>query len=123
MGHITPILGAFLYIRVCQDTPKTAHAHACGYRVNGRTPMTSTKTEKQEVGCGYRHPRSHCRLLTLSDSLLHLTVLETPSQIVSMNRHSVTPEGHLKTLRYIYNKTLILKKKYVHSAVLVSRRY
>jgi len=108
MGHKTPILGVFLYIRVCLGTPATALEHACGYRVNGRATMTGTKTEKQEVGCSYHHRPPYCSLLTVSNSFLHLTVLEEPSQIITTNRHTVTPKGHLKTLWYSYSKALIL---------------
>jgi hypothetical protein len=121
MWYKAPILGGFLYIRVCLDTPGTAHENACGYRVNGWTTMTSTKAEKQEVDCSYHQPRLHCSLLTVCDSFLHLTVLEALSEIISMNRHAVTSKGHLMTLRYIYNKILILQKNNVHSTPLLSR--
>lgn len=108
MEHKTPISGVFLYIRVCLGTPGTALEHAYGYGVNGTTTMTGTKTEKQEIGCSYHHCRSHCNLLTVSNSFLYLTVLEEPSEIITMNRQTVTPKGHLKTLGYIYSKILIL---------------
>ena len=83
--------------------------------------MTSIKTEKQEVGCSYRHRRSHCSLLTVSNSVLHPAVLEAPFGIITMNRHTVRPKGYLKTIRYIYSKILILQIKNAHSAVLLSR--
>jgi len=118
MGHKTSILGVFLYIRVWLGTPGTAHEHACGYRVNGRMTMTSIKTEKQEVGCSYRHTVA-CLL-----SPIHSY---TPQ---SLRHHSGSLQwtGTLWGQKVIWRqsrtstvKILILQIKNAHSAVLLSR--
>jgi hypothetical protein len=100
MGHKTPILGAFLCIRVWLGTPDTAHAHAYGYRLDGRMPMTSIKTEQQEVTAGTNITLGHTALIAC-DKLLHISVLEASSETISMSKHAVNQKRNRKTLRYI----------------------
>jgi len=84
--------------------------------------MTSITTEKQEVGCSYRHRLSRCSLLTVSKSFLHPKVLEAPSEIITMNRQTVRPKGYLKTLKYIYSQdTNLIEKECPFSSAAISR--
>ena len=83
----------------------------------GGRQWLAQRPKKQEVGCSYDHRRSHCGLLTVSNSFSYFIVLEAPSEIITMNRHTETPEDTQVHLQYCTN---LIEKECPFSSAAIS---